>query len=203
MNKWIGISLGALLGVSHIGMIGIISTRQNKFPQINVPVNDYTSYNLEAGTDGYRISYKANDPKVMYKEKDIKQKAGFLGLSNNTTKVIEAYTMDGAVHHGGPVSTRSAWIDPSALGKGGIGDQKKISDKTIACIKAKGGAEQSGRLVGSSVGAAVAPSVSGIPFIGWLAAGWVTMFGGNQGANIGNGMAQELSDACLDEPNTK
>ena len=24
------------------------------------------------------------------------------------------YTMDGAVHHGGPVSSTSAWIDPSA-----------------------------------------------------------------------------------------
>ena len=27
MNKWIGISLGTLLGVSHIGMIGFVATK--------------------------------------------------------------------------------------------------------------------------------------------------------------------------------
>ena len=41
MNKWIGISLGAILGLSHIGMIGMIS-RQVKFPVVNVPVGPYT-----------------------------------------------------------------------------------------------------------------------------------------------------------------
>ena len=30
-NKWIAISLGSLIGLSHIGMIGMIS-RQQKFP---------------------------------------------------------------------------------------------------------------------------------------------------------------------------
>ena len=49
--------------------------------------------------------------------------------------------------------------------------------------------EQSGRLVGTSIGAAAAPTLSTIPFVGWLAAGWVAMFGGNQGANIGGDMA--------------
>ena len=38
--------------------------------------------------------------------------------------------------------------------------------------------------MGSSIGAAAAPSLSSIPFVGWVAAGWVTMFSGNQGARL-------------------
>ena len=51
-------------------------------------------------------------------------------------------------------------------------------------------AEGTGRIVGTSVGAAAAPTLSSIPFVGWVAAGWVAMFSGNQGANIGGGMAE-------------
>jgi len=68
--------------------------------------------------------------------------------------------------------------------------------KSEACIKAIGGAENTGRLVGSSVGASVAPSVANIPIIGWVAAGWVTMFSGNQGAEIGGQMAEDLNKDC-------
>jgi len=112
-------------------------------------------------------------------ERDVKKKGGFLGLANNTTKVTEQYTMDGAVHHKPTTTTISS--------NGG---------KSEACIKAIGGAEQTGRLVGSSVGASVAPSVANIPIIGWVAAGWVTMFSGNQGAEIGGQMAEDLNKNC-------
>ncbi len=60
----------------------------------------------------------------------------------------------------------------------------------------RGGGEQTGRLVGTSVGTAAAPALTGIPFVGWLAAGWVAMFGGNQGADIGGNMAADFADAC-------
>ena len=43
---------------------------------------------------------------------------------------------------------------------------------------------------------AAAPTLSSIPFVGWVAAGWVAMFGGNQGANIGGGMAENLNQNC-------
>ena len=46
------------------------------------------------------------------------------------------------------------------------------------------------------VGAAAAPAVSSIPFVGWVAAGWVAMFGGEQGANIGGNMAEDLNKNC-------
>ena len=176
-GRWFALGLGGLIGLSHIGMIGSLSNRQSKLPSINLPVGPYTSYEAEVGHDGYRISYKANDPKIMHVERDIKKKGGFLGLANNIEKVTEQYTMDGAVHH------KTTTV-------------KEGNGKSEACIKAIGGAEGTGRLVGSSVGAAAAPALSGIPFVGWVAAGWVTMFSGNQGAEIGGNMAESMSKDC-------
>ena len=194
MNKWIGISLGTLLGISHMGMIGLLVSRQQEapLPNINIPVGDYTSYQAEVNKEGYRISYKSNDPKTMYITKDLKKKGGFLGLANNTEKVVEEYVMDGSTNQGGPVSNHRSWLDSKTQTlKGDIS-----SSKSEACIKAIGGAEGTGRLVGTSVGAAAAPAVSSIPFVGWVAAGWIAMFGGNQGAEIGGNMAEELNKNC-------
>ena len=194
MNKWIGISLGTLLGISHMGMIGLLVSRQQEapLPNINIPVGDYTSYQAEVNKEGYRISYKSNDPKTMYITKDIKKKGGFLGLANNTEKVVEEYVMDGSTNQGGAVSNHRSWLDSKTQTlEGDIN-----SSKSEACIKAIGGAEGTGRLVGTSVGAAAAPAVSSIPFVGWVAAGWIAMFGGNQGAEIGGNMAEELNKNC-------
>ena len=193
MNKWIGIGLGSLVGISHLGMIGMLATRNNgKLPDLNIPTGDYVTYEAEVGEDGYRIRYKANDPKTMYITKDIKEKGGFLGLANNTTKVVEEYVMDGKTNQGGPVSNKRSWQDPSTIVKGG----GEVSDKTVACIEAVGAAKGTGKLVGTSMGAAAAPAVSGIPFVGWVAAGWIAMFGGEQGAQIGGNMAEDLNKNC-------
>ena len=193
MNKWIGISLGTLLGISHIGMIGFVAnSNKNGLPSLDIPVGDYTSYQAEVNKEGYRISYKSNDPKTMYITKDLKKKGGFLGLANNTEKVVEEYVMDGSTNQGGPVSNHRSWLDSKTQTlEGDIN-----SSKSEACIKAIGGAEGTGRLVGTSVGAAAAPAVSSIPFVGWVAAGWIAMFGGNQGAEIGGNMAEELNKNC-------
>ena len=166
MNKWIGISLGTIFGISHIGMIGLLATRKgSEIPIMTPPVGDYTSYVVSANKEGYKISYTANDPKTMHITKDIKKKGGFLGLANNTTQIVEEYVMDGKTNQGGPVSNKRSWQDPSTIVKGGGGE---VSDKTVACIEAVGAAKGTGRLVGTSVGAAAAPAVSGIPFIGCL-----------------------------------
>jgi hypothetical protein len=197
MNKWIGISLGSLLGITHIGMIGLIATNKNtKLPSLDIPVGDYTSYVVSADKDGYKISYSANDPKTAFITKDIKEKGGFLGLANETTKVTEEYFMDGKTNQGGPVSNHRSWIDtPSGLTQE---EAAKITEirKSEACIKAIGSAEGTGRLVGTSIGASAAPTVSSIPFVGWVMAGWIAMFGGNQGAEIGGGMAEDLNKNC-------
>ena len=197
MNKWIGISLGSLLGITHIGMIGLIATNKNtKLPSLDIPVGDYTSYVVSADKDGYKISYSANDPKTAFITKDIKEKGGFLGLANETTKVTEEYFMDGQINQGGPVSNHRSWIDtPSGLTQEEAARITEIR-KSEACIKAIGSAEGTGRLVGTSIGASAAPTVSSIPFVGWVMAGWIAMFGGNQGAEIGGNMAEDLNKNC-------
>ena len=195
MIKWIGLSLGVLVGVSHIAMIGMISQQNKKesLPVVNIPEGDYGSFRADVTKDGYKISYKANDPKTAYITKDIKEKAGFLGLANNETKVVEEYFMDGKTNQGGAVSNKRSWLAPYQEFTDSNPD---ISAKDLACIKAVGSAEGTGRLVGTSVGAAAAPTLSTIPFVGWVAAGWVAMFGGEQGAEIGGNMAEDMNKNC-------
>ena len=195
LTKWFALGLGGLFGLSHIIMIGMLATR-SKQPQIKLPeVGQYSSYRIMSGEDGYSVEYRANDPKTMFITKDITRKGGFLNLQNNTTKVQEEYVMDGSTNQGGPVSNHRSWIDPSALGKG----EKKISAKTLECIKATGGGEQTGRLVGGSVGAAAGSGLASVPFVGWVLAGAATMMGMEQGADIGGDMAQGLSKHCIED----
>ena len=195
--KWISVGIvGSLFAVSHIGMIGYIATREKEapLPSVDLPVGPYTSYKVSVSEEGYAISYKANDPKTAYITKDIKEKGGFLGLANNTTKIAEEYFMDGQTNQGGAVSNTRSWLDQ----KPGLTHEQaaEISAERIACIKAIGSGEGTGRVVGTSIGAAAAPTVSTIPFVGWVVAGWVAMFGGNQGADIGGNMAENLNKNC-------
>ena len=196
MKKWIGLSLGAVLGIGHIGMIGMLANRESKLPSVDIPVGDYTSYKVSVSEDGYAISYKANDPKTAFITKDIKEKGGFLGLANETTQITEEYFMDGQTNQGGAVSNHRSWLS----GNPGLTQEEAANitaiRKSEECIKAIGSAEGTGRLVGTSVGAAAAPVVSSIPFVGWVAAGWIAMFGGNQGAEIGGNMAEDLNKNC-------
>ena len=177
MNKWIGLSLGGILGLSHIGLIGLVANR-NQFPQLNLPISDYTSYTVEAGKDGYRINYRANDPKVMEVTKDVERPGGFLGLSKARVYSKQEYTMDGSFH----LSNISG---------------SKMSAAQEQCIKAAGGGESTGKIVGGSIGAAVGTSgLASIPYVGWVLAGAATVLGMEQGAEIGGEMATDFSKAC-------
>ena len=136
--KWISVGIvGSLFAVSHIGMIGYIATREKEapLPSVDLPVGPYTSYKVSVSDEGYAISYKANDPKTAYITKDIKEKAGFLGLASNTTKVAEEYFMDGAINQGGAVSNHRSWLDQ----KPGLTHEQaaEISAERMACIKSK------------------------------------------------------------------
>ena len=199
-NKWKWISfgvVGSIFAVSHLGMIGYIATRETEptLPKLDIPVGPYTTYKAQVTDEGYAITYRANDPKTAFQSKDIKEKAGFLGLANNTTKISQEYFMDGAINQGGPVSNQRSWLDR----KPGLTDVEAgtfANMRSEACIEAVGAAKGTGKLVGTSVGAAAAPAVSGIPFIGWVAAGWIAMFGGDQGSDIGGQMAEQLNKNC-------
>ena len=197
--KWISIGVvGSLFAVSHLGMIGYIASRktESQLPKIDIPVGDYTSYAISATKDGYKLSYQANAPKTAFITKDIKEKGGFLGLANNTKIVTEEYFMYGQINQGGAVSNHRSWIDQQP----GLTQQQAeditAARKSEACIEAVGAAKGTGRLVGTSIGASAAPALSGIPFVGWVAAGWVAMFGGDKGSDIGGNMAEDLNKNC-------
>ena len=182
MKKWIGLSLGTLVGVSHIGMIGLIS-QQTKFPKLNLPIGDYTSYSVKAGPDGYIINYRAHDPKVLATIKKQDRPAGFLGLAKSNTIIEKQYTIDGAANT--QISV----------------DSNGVSAKDIACIKKVGSGEGTGRLVGGGLGTATVTStgLASIPIVGWVLAGAVTMMGMDQGAEIGGQMAQDLAKECEED----
>ena len=178
INKWFAITLGTILGVGHIGMIGLLANR-NQFPQLNLPIGDYTSYSVEAGKEGYRINYRANDPLVMGVRKNIEKPAGFLGFGKATINSEEQYTMDGTRHLGGT-------------------EAGKLSAAQERCIKAAGGGESTGKIVGGSMGATIATTLTSIPYVGWVLAGAATVFGMDQGAQIGGQMATEFADCDPD-----
>ena len=168
--RWVALGVGTLFGAAHFGVIGHLMNK-TQIPIINLPVGEYTAYQVEAYEGGYRIQYRANAPTVMGKDKVIVKKNGFFGIGGDT-KIIqqEQYTMDGATHLQG-------------------GEVGKLTAKKVECIKAEGGGENAGRLVGTSIGASAAPMFANIPYIGWLAAGWIAMFSGNTGAEIGGEIA--------------
>ena len=193
--KWFALGLGGILGISHIGLIGV-ATRKASVPIISPPVGPYTSYVIQADKEGYKLSYTANDPKTAYISKDIKTKGGFLGLATETTKIAEEYFMDGQINQGGAVSNQRSWLDQKPGLTQAQAAEINAARKSEACIEAIGSAKGTGRLVGTSIGASAAPAVSSIPFVGWVASGWVAMFGGEQGAELGGNLAEDLNKNC-------
>ena len=177
MKKWIGISLGTLLGISHIGMIGMIA-RKDSFPKLNLPIGEYTSYNGIANKEGYSINYRAHDPRVLVKSEHVDRPAGLLGLGKKKVAIHEQYYLS-------PSESKGGGLDP----------------KTIACIKKKGSGEGTGRLVGGAVGTAAVTQtgMASIPIIGWVLAGATTMMGMDQGAEIGGQMAEDLAKECEED----
>ena len=171
-------ALGGVVGLAHIGFMATYLSK-DKLPSFDLPVGPYTSYVIEADKEQYKISYKADDPAKFYITTDIKKKSGFLGLGNDKTTIVEEVT--------------STSIDRGLQSNPVAGQTDEMTADQIACIKAEGSGENTGRLVGSSVGASVAPTVSQIPIIGRVAAGWVTMFGGNKGADIGGTMSKSMN----------
>ena len=177
MKKWFVISLGAVIGISHLGMIGIIS-RKDSFPKLDLPIGPYTAYTVPANKEGYTINYRAHDPRVLVKSEGVERPAGFLGFGKAKISKHEQY-----------------YIAPSQSVSGGM------SPEMIACIKKKGGGEGTGRMVGGAAGAAVVTQTGrgAIPIIGWVLAGAATMICMNQGAEIGGQMAADLAKECEEE----
>jgi hypothetical protein len=184
--KTAALALLGVVGIAHIGVLGHLmnATRRPDFPVINFPQGDYSSYEVEATKDGYRIKYKANDPAILNSERQLKldQKKGGLfgggGIESRREYRHDQYTMDGVRNLGGAVD--------------GTG---KLGAKSEECIRADAGARSQGALAGTSIAAgALVPAVVNIPYIGWLAAGWVTLLGGRVGSDLGSQVGSVFND---------
>lgn len=183
--KWTALGVGGVVAVAHIGVLGhiITATRVPEAPVINFPGGDYSSYKIEAGKEGYSIEYKANDPAVLESQKSLsldKEKRGFFGGGSENRREWrkDQYTMDGTRNLGGAVL-----------------DGEGKSAKDIECIVADAGARSQGAMAGTSIAAGVGvPAVIGIPYVGWLAAGWVSLLGGRIGSAAGSTVGSMLND---------
>ena len=188
--KWTALSVGGVVAIAHIGVLGHLVGKQSErveVPTINIPRGTpYSSYKIEAGKDGYTIEYKANDPAILESEKSVdliknQDKKGLFGgtktFENRNEYRRDQYTMDGTRNLGGAV------------------DGEGKSAKDIECIVADAGARSQGAIAGSSIAAGVGvPAVIGIPYVGWLAAGWVSLLGGRIGSAAGSTVGSMLND---------
>jgi hypothetical protein len=185
--KTVAIAAGTLFAVSHIGLLGYLvkdTPRTPDFPVIQFPRGDYSSYEVEATRDGYKIRYRANDPTVMQSERSLQldqNKKGFFGGGTTRRREyrIDEYTMDGTRNMGG------ASVDAEG----------KSLAKSEECIRADAGARSQGAMAGSAIAAGVAvPALVNIPYIGWLAGGWALLLGQRAGSEIGSEVGKVFND---------
>ena len=180
---------GALFAISHIGLLGYLIDRKEETPRvpqvptINIPRGDYSSYTIEAGPQGYKIQYKANDPAILESERSLdldKHKKGFLGGGTEQRREYrrDQYTMDGTRNIGGAIDAEG-----------------KSNAQSAECIAADAGARSQGAMAGSAIAAGVAvPAVASIPYVGWLAGGWALLLGQKAGSSIGSQVGAVFND---------
>jgi hypothetical protein len=187
--KWTAISVGSIVAIAHIGVLGHLIRRQPdktvQVPTINIPRGTpYSSYKIEAGKDGYTIEYKANDPAILESHRSLnldRDKKGLFGGGTEQRNEYrhDQYTMEGVRNMGGA---------------GTLAGEGK-SAKDVECIVADAGARSQGAMAGSAITAGVVvPAVMNIPYIGWLAAGWATLLGQNLGSAVGSEVGQVFND---------
>ena len=142
----------------------------------DLPVSKYSTYEIEADKNSYRIRHKMHDPKIIVSLESTKKPAGFLGaskaLSTKETQKI-AGEKDVAVINGG-----------------------ELTAKQIACIKERAKGESTGELIGTSVatGTGLATSLSNVPIVGWFLSGFATNTARREGGKIGENMASDFND---------
>jgi len=185
--KWTALSVGSIVAIAHIGVLGHLVRREPdriQVPTINIPRGTpYSSYKIEAGKDGYTIEYKANDPAILESQRSLsldKDKKGLFGggTENRREWRRDQYTAEGVRNVGG------AAVD---------GEGKSAED--VECIVADAGARSQGAMAGSAVATGVlVPAVVNIPYVGWLAAGWAALLGQNIGSSAGSLVNAAISD---------
>ena len=173
--KGVSIGLGTIFVASNFYTINLLSKKSN-LPMFDLPVSKYSTYEIEADMNSYRIRHKMHDPRIIASIENTRKPAGFLGaskaLSTKETQKV-AGEKDVAVINNG-----------------------ELTAKQIACIKERAKGESTGQLIGTSVatGTGLSSSLANVPIVGWFLSGFATNTARREGGKIGGNMAADFND---------
>ena len=173
--KGISVGLGTVFVASNFYTISLLSKKSN-LPMFDLPVSKYSTYEIEADKNSYRIRHKMHDPRIIASIENTRKPAGFLGaskaLSTKETQKV-AGEKDVAVINSG-----------------------ELTAKQIACIKERAKGESTGQLIGTSVatGTGLSSSLANVPIVGWFLSGFATNQARREGGKIGGNMASDFND---------
>ena len=173
--KGISVGLGTVFVASNFYTISLLSKKSN-LPMFDLPVSKYSTYEIEADKNSYRIRHKMHDPRIIASIENTRKPAGFLGaskaLSTKETQKV-AGEKDVAIINSG-----------------------ELTAKQIACIKERAKGESTGQLIGTSVatGTGLSSSLANVPIVGWFLSGFATNTARREGGKIGGNMASDFND---------
>ena len=173
--KGVSIGLGTIFVASNFYTINLLSKKPN-LPIFDLPVSKYSTYEIEADKDSYRIRHKMHDPRIIASIESSKKPAGFLGASKAlSTKETQRVAGE---------------KDVAVINSG------ELTAKQIACIKERAKGESTGELIGTSVatGTGLSSSLANVPIVGWFLSGFATNTARREGGKIGGNMASDFND---------
>tara|TARA_A100001035_G_scaffold253029_1_gene225919 strand:- start:80 stop:622 length:543 start_codon:yes stop_codon:yes gene_type:complete len=173
--KGISVGLGTIFVASNFYTITLLSKKSN-LPMFDLPVSRYSTYEIEADKDSYRIRHKMHDPRIIASIENTRKPAGFLGASKAlSTKETQKVAGE---------------KDVTIVNNG------ELTAKQIACIEERAKGESTGELIGTSVatGTGLSSTLSGIPVLGWFLSGFATNQARREGGKLGANMASDFND---------
>jgi len=173
--KGISVSLGTVLVASNFYTINLLSKKPN-LPIFDLPVSKYSTYEIEADKDSYKIKHRMHDPRIIASIENVRSPAGFLSASKKIS-IKEAQRIAGE-------------NDVTIVNNG------ELTAKQIACIEERAKGESTGEMIGTSVatGTGLSSTLSSIPVVGWFLSGFVTNQARREGGKIGADMASDFND---------
>ena len=173
--KGISVGLGTVFVASNFYTINLLSKKPN-LPIFDLPVSKYSTYEIEADKDSYKIRHRMHDPKIIASLESSKKPAGFLGASKSyVTKESQKIAGEKEVT---------------------IINNDELTAKQIACIEERAKGESTGELIGTSgaTGTGLVTSLSNVPIVGWFLSGFATNQARREGGKIGADMASDFND---------
>jgi len=173
--KGVAVGLGTAFVSSQFYAINLLATKPN-LPMFDLPVSKYSTYEIEADKDSYKIRHRMHDPRIIASIESSKKPAGFLGAS-------KAYVTKESQKIAGEK-------DVTIVNNG------ELTAKQIACIKERAKGESTGQLIGTSVatGTGLSSSLANVPIVGWFLSGFATNQARREGGKIGGNMASDFND---------